>query len=145
VEGYINIVIADAEDIESIGESFRPVEDWTGLEVQGIDPPKLATLHSMLTGESFDEAIADFYCVYAASDEGPWVIQAPDVLIGKLAELEEQALEEIGEELAATEEFEMAGWPVEEVQNLLGELVQLANAALEQGFTMLVWMSPEVD
>jgi len=142
MEGFVNIVIGDADDAEAIGESFRPIEDWSGIELKGMDPAKLATLHSLVTGETFDEAIAKYYIVYAASDEGPWVIRVPDALTEKLAVLEEEALEEIGEELAGTEEFEMAGWPVEELQAVLAELSLLASSSLAQGYAMFVWMSP---
>lgn len=136
-----HIVIGDVDDAEAIGESDGPVEDWRGIEVRGIDPAKIAMLHSILTGETFEEALAEYDPVYAASEEGPWVIRIPDEPVEKLAALEEDALEQIGEELAATEEFERDGWPVNEAQALVEELAQLADACVSQGKALFVWMT----
>jgi hypothetical protein len=48
----------------------------------------------------------------------------------------------VGEELAAAEEFEIQGWPVEEVQTLVAELAALARLAESQGQAMFIWMHP---
>ncbi|MFN3397600.1 MAG: hypothetical protein ACK4ZS_03590, partial [Sulfurimicrobium sp.] len=70
------------------------------------------------------------------------VLRIPDAVMEKLADLEEEAIERVGEELAATEEFEMNDWPAEEVLSLLEELSALARLADSQGQAMFVWMHP---
>lgn len=138
----VNIVMADECDIEAIGESARPIDDWKGLAVMGLDAAKFAMLHSILTGETFEEASGHYEPIWAASDEGPWVIRLPAEPMEKLAGLEDEVLEQLGEELAATEDFEADGWPVEETQAVLAELAALAEAASAKGQSLFVWMTP---
>ena len=118
------------------------MDEWNGIEARGLDTAKLATLHCLLSGDGFEEALGAYEPVCVADDEGALLLRIPDEIAGKLARLEEEALEQVGEELAATEEFEMADWPVEEVQALVLQLADLARAAEAQGQVMFVWMHP---
>ena len=137
----VNIVIADEEEIEDIAAAEHPVEEWSGIEARDIDTAKLATLHCLLLDDGYDEALGAYEPVFA-SDEDVLIVRIPDELVDKLALLEEEALDQVGEELAASEEFEMNGWPVEEVQALLVEIGELAKLAESQGQAMFVWMHP---
>jgi len=53
-----NIVAAEEDEIAAIGESLRPVDEWSGIERRGIDTAKIATLHCLLTGDEFGSAEA---------------------------------------------------------------------------------------
>lgn len=138
----VNIVSADEEDVEAIGESQHPVVEWSGIEARDIDTAKIVTLHCLLTGEGLEDAFYAYEPVYVSGDDGPIVLRIPDVVMEKLAGLEEDALEAVGEELAATEEFEMNDWPAEEIQSLVEELAALARLAESQDQAMFVWMHP---
>jgi len=137
----MNIVIADENEAEDIGQSSWPLEDWQGIESKDIDLLKIATLHSVLTSQNFDEAMEEYAPVYTASEDGPWVTLFPEDAVEKLSELNEDALYLVAEELAATEEFEISGWPAEAVQDLLTELAELARVAVEEGKSLFVWIS----
>lgn len=136
----VNVVVADLEDAGAIIESEKPVEEWKGLEANGLDPAKFAMLHALLSGELFDDALDECGPLHAASDEGPWLMKLPDDSVAHLAELEEDALDQVGGELAATEEFEEDGWSVDEVKGLVVALADLAGVARAQGRAMFVWM-----
>lgn len=138
----VNIITADEDEIEDIGASEHPIEEWSGIEARDIDTEKLATLHCLLTDDDFEEALSAYEPAYVAEDEGVLVLRIPDEVAEKLALLEEEALEQVGEELAATEAFEMNDWPIEEVQALVVELGELARLAESQGQAMFVWMHP---
>jgi hypothetical protein len=138
----VNIVTADEDEIEAVGASQHPVDEWSGIEVRDIDTLKLATLHCLLIGDDFEEALGAYEPVYAGDEDGALVLRIPDEVAEKLAGFDEDALEQIGEELAATEEFEINGWPLEEVQGLVVQLGELAQLAESQGQIMLVWMHP---
>jgi hypothetical protein len=104
---------------------------------------KLATLHCLLSEDDFEEALASYEPVFdAMDDEGAVVVRIPDSIAERLAVLEEEALEQVGEELAATEEFELDGWATEDVQALLVGLGDLARLADSQGQVMFAWMYP---
>ena len=136
----VNVVVADAEDAGAIIESEKPVEEWKGFEANGLDQAKFAMLHALLSGELFDEALDECGPLYGASDEGPWLMKLPDDSVARLAELDEDALDQVGEELAATEEFEEDGWSAEEVKGFIIQLADLAGVAMAQGRAMFVWM-----
>lgn len=136
----VNVVVADREDAGAIIESPKPTEEWKGFEASGLDQAKFAMLHALLTGELFDEAMAECGPVYAVTDEGPWLMKLPDESVELLARLEEDALDAIGEELAATEEFEEGGWSVDEVKAIVVAVADLAGVAVAQGRIMFVWM-----
>jgi len=138
----VNIVSADEDDVEAIGESQHPIDEWSGIEARDFDTAKIVTLHCLLTGDGLEDAFYAYEPVYVAGDDGPIVLRIPDEMMEKLAGLEEDALEMVGEELAATEEFEMNAWPTEEVQSLVEELSELARLADSQGQAMFVWMHP---
>jgi len=136
-----NIVAADEDEFESIGESLRPVDEWSGIEVRGIDTAKAVTLHCLLTGDEFEQAVSFYEPVYVAA-EGALVLRVADEVLEKLAFFDEDALERVAEELAATEEFEMEQWEPVEVHALVMELAQLARLADSQGQVLFVWMHP---
>lgn len=136
-----NIVAAEDDDIAAIGESLRPVDEWSGIERRGIDTAKIATLHCLLTGDEFEEAISAYEPVYFA-EEGAVVLRIADEVLQRLATLEEDALELVATELAATEEYEMEQWDAEEVQALVLDLADLARLADSQGQALFVWMHP---
>ena len=136
-----NIVAAEEDEVAAIGESLRPVDEWSGIERRGIDTAKIATLHCLLTGDEFEEAVGAYEPVYV-SDEGAIVLRLADEGLERLATLDEDALELVAEELAATEEYEMEQWDAEEVQALVMELADLARLAESQDQVLFIWMHP---
>jgi hypothetical protein len=135
-----NIIAAEEDEAEAVAMSDRPVEEWTGIEARDIDAVKLATLHCLLNDDSFEEALYAYEPILVLDDEGVLVLRIPDDVTEKLTRLDEEGLERVGEELAATEVFELTGWPVEEVQALVVELSDVARVAESQGHVMLAWM-----
>lgn len=136
-----NIVAADEDEFAAIGESVRPMDEWSGIERRNIDTAKIATLHCLLTGDEFELAVSVYEPVYVAG-EGALVLRIADAVLEKLAALDEDALERVAEELAATEEFEMEQWAAEDVQILVMDLAELARLAESQGQALFVWMHP---
>lgn len=136
-----NIVAADEDEFVSIGESVRPMDEWSGIERRNIDTAKVATLHCLLTGDEFELAVSFYEPVYVAR-EGALVLRIADDVLEKLATIDEDALERVAEELAATEEFEIEQWPAEEVHVFVMDLAELARLAESQGQVLFVWMHP---
>jgi hypothetical protein len=142
-----NIVAAEDDEIEAIGESLHPVDAWSGIELRDVDTARIATLHSLLTGDLFDDAIAHYEPVYVSAAEGALVLRLADEATERLAALAEDesgedALEAVAAELAATEEFESAGWEIDAIAAMLGDLAELARLADSQGQALFVWMHP---
>lgn len=138
----VNFVSAHEEDIEAIGESQHPVDEWSGIEVRDIDRAKIIALHCLVTGDGIEDAVYAYEPVYSSYDDGPIVIRMSEYLVQRLAEFDEDALEAVGEELAASEDFETSDLPPEEVQTLVTDLATLASNAVTQGQNLYVWMHP---
>lgn len=137
-----NIVAAEEDEIEAIGESLHPVDAWSGIEMRGIDIPKIVTLHCLLTGDLFDDAVVYYEPVYISSAEGALVLRLANEAMERLTELDEDKLDDFASELAATEEFESANWELEAITAMLGALADIARLAESQGQEMFIWLHP---
>ncbi len=135
------IVAAEDDESDAIGESLRPLDEWSGVERRGIDTAKIAVMHCLLTGDDFDLA-ASFYEPVYVGGEGVVVLRLADEAMAKLESLDEEALARFAAELVATEDFELEGWPEEEVMEMLIELADLAQLAESQGQALFVWLHP---
>lgn len=136
-----NILAAEDDEYEAIGESLQPLAEWSGIERRDIDTAKIATLHCLLTGDQFDMAISAYEPIYVSGD-GAVVLRLTDEVMERLVALDENALALVAEELAATEEYEIEHWDAEEVQVMVMELADLARLAEAQGQVLFVWMHP---
>lgn len=137
-----HIVAAEEDEVEAVGESLHPADEWSGLEVRDIDTEKVATLHSLLTGDAFDDAIVHYEPVYVSASEGALVLRLADEAAERLAALEAEAIEQVAAELAATEAFENEAWEEEAIAAMLAELADIARLADSQGQALFVWMHP---
>ena len=137
-----NIIAAEEDEIEAIGESLHPVNEWSGFEMRDLDTAKIAMLHSLLTGDLFDDALAHYEPVYVSAAEGAVVLRLADEVLQRLAELEEEPLEQIAAELGATEEFEAEEWEEGVIAAMLAELSELARLADSQAQALFVWIHP---
>jgi hypothetical protein len=135
-----SVVAADLDEAADIVGSEKPADDWKGFEARGIDQAKFAMLHALLSGQYFDEAQRDLGLLHVESEEGPWLLRFPAASVKRLSEMEESALDAVGEELAATEDFEEEDWPVEEVQKLVQQMAELAGTAMAQGKAVFLWI-----
>jgi hypothetical protein len=137
-----NIIAAEEDEVEAIGDSLQPVDEWSGISLRDVSIAKIATLHSLLTGDLFEDAAAQCEPIYISPAEGALVLRLADELKERLAGLDEEVLDEVAAELAATEEFEMAGWGEEAVLEMLIDLADLARLAESQDQTLFAWLHP---
>ncbi|OIR02574.1 hypothetical protein GALL_152870 [mine drainage metagenome] len=137
-----NIIAAEDHEIEAIGESLHPVDEWSGIELRDVDTGKVATLHCLLTGDLFDDALARYEPLYVSAIEGALVLRLAGEAMERLAGLDEEALEQVAAELAATEEFESEDWQEEALLAMLADLGELARLAESQAQALFVWMHP---
>ncbi|MEW6163498.1 MAG: hypothetical protein AB1642_00405 [Pseudomonadota bacterium] len=136
------IVAAEEDEVEAIGEALHPLDEWSGIEMRDVGIPKIVTLHCLLTGDLFDDASILYEPVYFSAGEGALVLRLADAAAERLAALEEEALDAVASELAATEEFEYAGWEDDAIADMLASLADLARLAESQGQALFVWLHP---
>lgn len=135
------VVAADEDEYAAVGESMQPLDEWSGIDGRGIDTSKVTMLHCLITGDGYDLSLSFHEPAYVA-DGGVIVVRLAERVLEKLAAYDDEILAQLAEELAATEDFEMEAWTVEDVHALLTEFAQLARLAESQGQSLLVWMCP---
>ena len=139
MEFMTHVVAAEEEDLQAVGDALNPLEEWSGIEAPGLDTVKLATLHCLLTDDPLQVAL-DLYEPIYESENDTVVLRIADAVLEKLAELDEDALEDVAGELAASEEYEREHWDVDDVLDYLMELSELAQLAESQGQLLFVWL-----
>ena len=133
------VVAAEEDEYYAIGDSVNPLDEWSGIQVPGLDTVKLATLHCLLTEDSLQMALDYYEPIYESANEN-LVLKIADELLERLAVLDEESLENVASELAATEEYERDHSDVEDVLDHLMELAELAQLAESQGQMLFVWL-----
>ena len=139
MEVVTHVVAAEEEKLAFVGESNAPLNEWSGIEVPGLDTAKFAMLHCLLTEDTLQVALDRCQPVYVSENE-TIVLRIADEVLEKLAAFDADALESVAIELAATDEFEKAEWSVEDVLGQLIELAELAQIAESQGQALFVRM-----
>lgn len=135
-------IAAEEDEIEAVGESINPLDEWSGIEMRDVDIARVATLHCLLTGDLYDDAIVLYEPLYVSAAEGALVLRVADAAAARLAEIGEETLDDFAAELLATEDFEDTGWDEEAIAAMLASLTDLARLAEAQGQALFVWMHP---
>jgi hypothetical protein len=148
----VNIVAADEDEFVTLGESMRPLDQWSGIEAPGLDTGKITMLHCLVSGDEYDIALNLHEPIHVA-ETGAIVIRIADAVLEKLAAYNEEILSQLAVELAATKDFEVESYEgfneqleasaQESVHALLSELAGLARLADSQGQALFVWMCAE--
>ncbi|GAB1392881.1 hypothetical protein MASR1M60_10440 [Rhodocyclaceae bacterium] len=137
-----NIIAAEEDEVEAIGESLQPLDEWSGIALRDLTIPRIVMLHCLLTGDLFDDAFILYEPIYLSAAEGALVLRMAEGAVARLADLDEEALAAVADELMATEEYEDTGWSDEDVGAMLAALGDLARLAESQGQTLFVWLHP---
>lgn len=137
-----NIIAAEEDELEAVGESLEPSTEWSGIALRDFTIPKIAMLHCVLTGDLLDDAYAIYEPSYFSELEGAIVLQFSGELSDRLANLDEDALDAVAAELMGTGEFEESGWDEEEISEMLNGLTDLARLAESQGQVLFAWLHP---
>lgn len=135
------VVAAEEDEYPDIAQSNSPLNEWSGIESPGLDTTKIATLHALLTGDSLQLALDLYEPVFVTEGEDETLVLRIDTeLFEELTLLDEESLENVVSELAATEIYELEGSDPEELLAFLTSLVELAQLAESQGQTLFVWI-----
>lgn len=139
-----HIIAADAEDLAAVAVAPDPLANWSGIEAAGLDTVQFALLHSLLTGDTLQTALERYQPICAIADE-TIVLHLSELVVEKLASFDEDALHELANELAATQDFENEQWSVETVLARLSELAELAQLAESQGQALFARIALQLD
>ena len=136
------VVAAEEDEYPDIAQSNSPLNEWSGIESPGLDTTKVATLHSLLTGDPLQLALDLYEPVFVTEgdEDETLVLRIEAALFEELTLLDEESRENVVSELMATEIYEQEGSDPDDVLAFLADLVGLAQLAESQGQTLFVWI-----
>ena len=127
-----DLIIASASDAPAIVASDYALGTYRGIKLDGVDPPKLAALHSLLGGGDVATLMAQYYPVAEGSSAGPWLVPFPAELIALLGKIDPQKEASVAEGWASTDSVRQDGWSADVAQQFLSRVTTFArNAAYD--------------
>ena len=135
---------ATRAEVEAFDFGDLPRERFPTLELKGLDPVKMATLHTLLVGADLDDVeavVARIPEPIHEEDGGELVVfQLADAVVRGLADLDDNGAARIAERWVATEEFKMDRWTREDVDWVLTELRTFMEDAVRAGREVYLWV-----
>jgi hypothetical protein len=133
-----HVVAVEEDELAAVAGSASPLDTWSGIESPGLDTVKLATLHALLTGDSLQAAL-DLYepALVSGGDDEFLVLRFASEMLEELALLDEESMETVAGELAATGIYEEENADADELLFFLTSLAELAQLADSQGQVLL--------
>jgi hypothetical protein len=135
-----DLILAAASDAPAIAASDYPLGTFRGVNVDGLDPLKLAALHSLFVQKPFGEVLQNYQPVAQASLQGPWLVRVPGDLISFLGNIAPPDQASVAARWTATEQVQDEGWSAEDADQFLGRLVPLAQSAAFEGMELFLWV-----
>lgn len=140
MEFISHVVATDGEAIGDLAEAADPLKEWSGFLAPGLDTNRVAALHALFTGDTLFDALDRYEPVLVTEDgeDEIVILQLADELLEVLVASDDESLEDMAGELAASEVFENDGVAPEEAFELLAALVDLARLAETQAQAVFV-------
>lgn len=135
-----DLIMADPVDAARIVASDYPLGTFKGVNVDGLDPVKLAALHSLFISAPFGEVLRDYQPVAAASPNGPWLVRLPSQLITFLGSIAPPDQASVAARWASIDSVSEAGWSSDDADQFLGRLVPFAQTAAFEGKDLFLWI-----
>lgn len=128
-----DLVLADSSDAQAIVASDYPLGEFTGVNVDGLNPLHIATLHALRTGGELEQLAEHYKPMAQGSAEGPWLIRIPGELIEQLPHIAPQDVPAVAKEWAAVGQPLADGWTQQTAEAYLAQLVHFARTAAFEG------------
>ena len=135
-----DLILAESSDAPAIIASEYPLGTFKGINVDGLDPLKLAALHSIFTDKDFSNLLGHYTPVAEASASGPWLIELPGELMTFLAELAPQDHASAAVKWASTVQLQEEGWSMLDAEQFLGQVAHFAKIAAFEGKDVYLWI-----
>ncbi|MDP2316580.1 MAG: hypothetical protein Q8P41_27045 [Pseudomonadota bacterium] len=136
--------VATREEVENFDFTEMPRERFPTLQTKGLDPVKMATLHTILVGADLDDVesvVARIPEPIHEEEDGELVVFAlPEAIVHGLADLDDNEASRLAERWVATEEFKMEGWTRADIDPVLSELRTFMEEAVRSEKDVFLWV-----
>ncbi len=135
---------ATRAEVEAFDFAEMPQEHFPTVQFKGLDPVKMATLHTLLIGADIHDVeavVARMPEPLHEEDGGELVVFAlPDAVVRGLADLDDNGAARLAERWIATEEFKMEGWTRADMDPVLSELRTFMEDAVRSAREVFLWV-----
>jgi hypothetical protein len=124
-----DLIVAGLDEGPAVLACEYPLGTYQGVNVDGLDPLKVAALHAQLSQKEFDQILQEYNPMAEASADGPWLVRLPTELITALAAIAPQDIAEAAGAWATTEPLRQDGWSGQEAEKYLARVSHFARQA----------------
>jgi hypothetical protein len=128
-----DLILAADDEGPAIIASDYALGSFRGINVDGLDPLKLAALHAVLAGKEFGNLLAEYQPIAEASPNGPWLIKFPGELVGFLAGIPPEDHASVAVKWATSDQLQEEGWSAEIAEPFIARVVHFAQNAGYEG------------
>jgi len=140
MESLADLLMATSEDIPAIIGSEYPLGSYRGVNIDGLDPLMLVSLHASFAGGDFEPLVKLYHPVAQASETGPWLIQLPAPLTEFLASLQPPDYPQAARAWAQSDQARGGGFEPQVGEKYLGQMAYLAQTAVFDGKQLFLWV-----
>jgi hypothetical protein len=124
-----DLIVAGLDEGPAVLASEYPLNTYPGVNIDGLDPIKVAALHSRLAERDFEELLVEYNPMAEASPDGPWLVRLPAELIAALAGIAPQDIHDAAAAWVATEPLREEGWSEPQAEKYLARVSHFARQA----------------
>ena len=128
-----DLILAADDEAPAIVASDYALGSFRGINVDGLDPLKLAALHAVLAEKEFNSLLGEYQPIAEASPNGPWLVKFPGELVGILADIPPEDHASVAAKWAASDQLQQEGWSVEVAEQFVARVVHFAQNAGYEG------------
>jgi hypothetical protein len=135
------LVFGNAEDLPAVLASDEPAVDLGGADLRGFEVVKVATLHALCFGVTFDSILSEYQPLNPEDEEGPWVFALPDAFVRRLAAIDAASREALADRWADADELALDGQTVADAREAVATIGRCAAEAVASHRGLLLWVS----
>ncbi len=135
-----DLILAAPTEASAILASDYPLGTFKGSNVDGLDPLKLAALHSLFTQKPFEVVVTEYQPSGQASPQGPWLVKIPVELVTALSNISPPDQAALASKWASTGQLKDQGWSEQDADGFLGRLIPYAQTAAFEGKALFLWI-----
>jgi hypothetical protein len=128
-----DLILAADDEGPAIVASDYALGSFRGINVDGLDPLKLAALHAVLAGKEFSNLLGEYQPIAEASPNGPWLVKFPGELVRLLADIPPEDHASAAAKWATSDQLQEDGWPADVAEPFLARVVHFAQNAGYEG------------
>lgn len=137
-----DLVCATSSELAALSDDDIPINIFPGLDLKGTGLVELGALLAIAIGAELDPGLGQFPAVLGQdSEDGPWVIKFPDLLLSHLSSASALELKRIASIWVKTDELQAGNWQLSEAEARLAEMALFTRSAIERRTPVHIWMS----